>query len=390
VGGYIVRARRPDAWDAIVALLIALDARHGSYFHTVMRECRRLSNSRPEVDGLDNLLPIPEQHLHNVTVDRERRRAAEGYATPADARAFLQMARQDPSAHRETVAASPYHVNPLVAAYFRAVEEDSCSATTADTGKMHDSPTGSTGPTEAVFQLLAEAGMMPDRPRALLEAGVAGEGPAAVTRLRQLMEHVRDADESAYFARTRELAFLGNALLAGCSIQSRPFTASEAADAAASVCNLGLELWNSPQQDNHLVDHDLVAAFEVGWSALHRDVSMFVVRQLVATLDGLRGIDLDTRRDTAAFRVALVKHRDAGTPWLARNAANALAPLDMTAWISVVGLLDECPILPATLTAILERRTAPVSPHAFDFISTPAQIGDIRVFMGMLPHLLSR
>ncbi len=35
--------------------------------------------------------------------------------------------------------------------------------------------------------------------------------------------------------------------------------------------------------------------------------------------------------------------------------------LDMTAWISVLGLLDECPILPAALTAVLERRTAPVS-----------------------------
>jgi hypothetical protein len=51
-----------------------------------------------------------------------------------------------------------------------------------------------------------------------------------------------------------------------------------------------------------------------------------------------------------------------------------------TAWISVLGLLDECPILPETLTAILERRTAPVSPTAFQFISTTAQIGDIRVF----------
>jgi hypothetical protein len=56
----------------------------------------------------------------------------------------------------------------------------------------------------------------------------------------------------------------------------------------------------------------------------------------------------------------------------------------------VLGLLDECPILPASLTAVLEARTTPVSPTAFEFISTPAQIGDIRVFMGMLPGLLSR
>ena len=94
MAGYIVRARRADAWDAIVALLVALDAEHGNYFHAVMQGCRRLSNSRPEIDGLDDLLLAPEQHLHDVAIERERRRSRQGYATPADARAFLQMARQ--------------------------------------------------------------------------------------------------------------------------------------------------------------------------------------------------------------------------------------------------------------------------------------------------------
>jgi hypothetical protein len=64
--------------------------------------------------------------------------------------------------------------------------------------------------------------------------------------------------------------------------------------------------------------------------------------------------------------------------------------LDMTAWISVRGLLDECPVVPAALTAVLERRTTPVSATAFEFISTTAQIGDIRVFMGALQGVLSR
>ena len=94
VGGYLVCAIRPDAWDAIVALLLALDAAHGDCFHAVMRGCRRLSNSMPEVDGLDDLLMEPEQLLHDVAVDREQRRSQQGYSTPADARAFLQMARQ--------------------------------------------------------------------------------------------------------------------------------------------------------------------------------------------------------------------------------------------------------------------------------------------------------
>src|SRR4051812_6509479 len=39
VGGYIVRARRPDAWDAIVALFFALSAEHGHFLQAVMEGC---------------------------------------------------------------------------------------------------------------------------------------------------------------------------------------------------------------------------------------------------------------------------------------------------------------------------------------------------------------
>ena len=129
VGGYIVRARRADAWDAIVTLLVALDAEHGNYFHAVMQGCRRLSNSRPEIDGLDDLLLAPEQHLHDVAIERERRRSQQGYATPADARAFLQMARQPKHTRSGASVTGSIEVNPIVAAYFRAADEAPESST---------------------------------------------------------------------------------------------------------------------------------------------------------------------------------------------------------------------------------------------------------------------
>ena len=142
--------------------------------------------------------------------------------------------------------------------------------------------------------------------------------------------------------------------------------------------------------DSFLIDHDLVTAFEVGWSVLYQDVSLFVAHQLISMLDDLHCVDRDIQRGFVALRRELAKQRDAGTPWLARDAADVLAMLDMTAWTSVLGLLDECPVLPAALTAILEGRTTSVSPTAFDFISTAAQIGDIRNFMRKLPDILSR
>ena len=248
---------------------------------------------------------------------------------------------------------------------------------------------------------------MPERSRALLEAAVDDPRATKLPHLKRLMEFVLHHDETAYLARSRELAFLANTLLAGSSVQSRPFMPPEASDAAACICNLGLECWparwpgatrrvhrrqridTAMPPNAFLVDHDLVTAFEVGWSALYQDVSLFVADQLVSTLADLHCVDADTRRGLRALRRKLEKQRKAGTPWLARDAADVLAMLDMTAWVSVIGLLDECPILPAALTAVLERRTTSVSPTAFEFISTSAQIRDIRLFMGMLSGVLS-
>jgi hypothetical protein len=122
---------------------------------------------------------------------------------------------------------------------------------------------------------------------------------------------------------------------------------------------------------------------------LYQDVSLFAADQLMATLAGLRCVDADTARGLHALQCQLATQRAAGTPWLARDAADVLARVDAIAWISVVGLLDECPIVAETLTAVLERRKTAVSPTAFAFISTMAQIGDVRVFMKTLPHLLS-
>ena len=389
VGGYLVRARRSDAWDAIVTLLVTLEIEWNDYYHTVMQGCRPLSDSRPEIDGLDDLLMAPEQYLEDVAIEREARRSRHGYATPADARAFLQMARRPPTTTRPTAT------NPIVTAYFRAAEEaadastEGTAAEASERASTHDATDVSmsgdddiTTSIDAIIQLLGDAGMMPDSPRGLLTAADADSRLARVPILQRVLKCAQEQDETAYLTRSRELAFLANALLAGCSVQSRPFTAQEASDAAACICNLGLEC--------RPVDHDLIAAFELGWSVLHRDVSLFVANQLIETLDDLRCDDADTRQGLRTLQRKLAKEREAGTLWLARDAADVLAMFDMTAWISVIGLLDECPILPATIHAVLERRTTSVSPTAFEFISTAAQIGEVRLFMRTLPDLLSR
>src|SRR5262249_35922016 len=94
VGGYLLVARRADSWEAIVEVLTSLDAGRPDYFHRVMRGCRALSNSGYEIDGLDDLLPEGDQVMFDLAVDRERRRENQGYESPAQARAFLQMSRE--------------------------------------------------------------------------------------------------------------------------------------------------------------------------------------------------------------------------------------------------------------------------------------------------------
>ena len=402
VGGYVVFANGVCCWDAIVALLLALEANHRAYFHTVMRGCRRLSEPRPETDGLDNLLGAPEQLLYDIGVSRNDRRAERGYLTPPEARAFLQMAIQPHHGPHQ-----PPPVNPIVVAYLRSGEEATATAAPgaclADHGPVPPSDADEAKTVETVLVLLAEAARAPEGPRALL--GRSSGRESRVSRVRALMEIARVSDESAFLARSREVAFLANALMAGCSVQARRFTAQEASDAAIATCNLGIGLWPSHwldegarnsappivrgtgPSDSFLSDHDLVTAFQVGWAALH-EASLFVAQHLLGVLKHVRALDTKTHEGLVTLRRTLTRCCKAGAPWLVRDALDVLAILDTTTWTALIGTLDECPVVPDALIALLERRTGAVSATAFEFVSSPEQIDEIRAFAQKLPGFL--
>src|SRR5262249_51096566 len=71
LGGYCIISRRTDSWDAIVSILVSLDAEHTDYFHRVMRGCRALSNAGYEAD-VQNLPAVEEQSLFDLFIDREQ------------------------------------------------------------------------------------------------------------------------------------------------------------------------------------------------------------------------------------------------------------------------------------------------------------------------------
>jgi len=401
VGGYLVVARRTGAWDAIVGVLTSLDAEHHGYFHRVMRGCRSLSNSKPEVDGLDDLLPDEEQVMFDLAFNRERRREQQGYVTPAQARAFLQMSRQVRLGHDTTPPS-----NPVARAYFRAIEWT--TAADADSGSRR-LPTASGAPAApeesaaaitAIVDVLLDAGILPQQPRALLDRPQSHAPRLA--RIQAQMQFAGDRDHAAYSMRSQELAYLANTNMAGCSLQARPFTAQEASDAAIAVCNLGLENWprhwllakvhqgssvvdaGTALPDDFLVGHDLVSVFQVGWTVLHDDVCMYTAEQLIGVLTRLRYDDRAIQAGLDALRIKMAKHWQVGAPWRARGLLDVMMILDMPAWATLLGLIDECPVIHASIGASRGSPTRAVSASAFEFISENNQIASVREFMQSL------
>ena len=370
VGGYHVVARREDAWQAIVAVLLSLDTHHRARFDELMSALRALSNSGRERDGLDALLGAADQMMLDAASERERRRRKQGFASPADARAFLQMSR----CVRAGVVPPP---NPLARAYFRSIDMSTA---------FDESDTPKAGTDADVMELLTQAGVVPQQaPQGLLT----GDHDSSFDRLSDLHHHMRlvfERDQAAFEERHAELAYLANALMAGCSIQSRPFTAKEASDAAAAACNLGLG--RSALPDGYLLGHDLIGIFQIGWTALHEEVGMYAAQTVIDLARRMRSDDTHVKSGLRTLRIAMRRQVQAGTPWRAEPSLDVIAMLDQPAWAALTALIAECPVIHDALTASLSRRARAIDPHGFTFIASNADIATVREFMASLPDRL--
>jgi hypothetical protein len=357
IGGYVIETRQTSAWDPILELLAFLAAERGEYFHRLMRRCVRLSNGAREEDASHSLLEDAEQHLFDLAGEREARREQQGYVTPAQAHAFLRSARD------LKLDADRPERSVIARAYFRAFEPSLPEV------EERQPQAGGDAPVESVLEVLRDEGVLADQPRALLEAG-----DPATSRLAWIESHLASHPESA-----EELAYLANAIVAGCAVQGRPFTEREAGDAIVATCNLGLENWPP-----HWVDRDLVTAFQVGWTVLQRDVCIYASRRLIEVLAEIVCSDRDTHLALHRLRRDLIRHLSDREPWRARESLDAVLALDAPAWAALLGLIDECPVLHAALGAS-GRRCATINPTEFAFISGNGDIAAVRAFMGSLP-----
>ena len=332
-----------------------------------MRGVVACSDAGREFDGLDDLLETEEQSIFDISVERDHRREQRGYATPAQARAFLQMARQG----RVDAGA-----DPIAQAYFRAVEEITDSKGTG--AVMNCAPA-------EVVEMLVDAGVLPQPPQALLP-GSRDPSVNRLAKMRSQMQQVFERDAVIYSTRSAELAFLANTLVAGCTIQSRAFTPQEAAEAAVAVCNLGL-VHTPDLPDDHLLRRDLVGVFQIGWKTLHEDVAMYAAEQLVDTLTRFRISDREIQAELNFLRIEMMKQWRARTPWRARRRLETIAMLDAPAWAALNALADDCPVRHAALLAG-ESRAHRFEMSQFEWISDRSDLAAVQEFMQALPETL--
>jgi hypothetical protein len=219
---YHLIARRHDGWDAIIALLVALDRDHHDYLMRLLEQLAYLSAEQIDDDGgLYEVLTSGDMLEVDVAAAREDRRAGEGFVAPSSATAFLKLARTPALAGLE---AEP--VDPITAAYFRQLGPPRAAA------PGHAAPT--TRATDPLVEVLLDEEVIAP-PRAQLSPASSGEDPLAAA-LAELFER----DPARHVRCLQELAYLANVLAAGHAIDGRAPRPAEAADLALATCRHGL------------------------------------------------------------------------------------------------------------------------------------------------------
>jgi hypothetical protein len=225
IGEYLLLSKRYDGFDAVVAVLTALDRDHHDLLERVLERCCAASAAFIEDNGgLYEVLSSEEMLAADAAADREDRRARLGFVSPSSAAAFLKLAAlDDPDA-----VASSRSRDAVTQAYFRELEARAVGAAR---------PRAAGGEGRAASELvgtLRELGVVKGEAPPLLTGGLADPFRGAMIALSQ-----RSPEKHA--ARMAELAYLANVLSSGASLDGRRYLPLEAATTAVDVCAEGLE-----------------------------------------------------------------------------------------------------------------------------------------------------
>ncbi len=213
---YLLVSRSDRGWDALLSTLLTLDERHPQLLRGVLSRCatathEAVGSARKLYAALDG----EELLLEDARAEREARRAERGYVSPADARAFLALARTAPEQPEE---------DPITRAHFRELKPRTDPSPSA-------APAAGPPGTTPLRQLLLEAGVEPDAHAA---------PPPAGARFRQALGELLELDPEAHQRVIEELAYLSNVLIAGDTSAARVWRPVEAAERVLELCDEGL------------------------------------------------------------------------------------------------------------------------------------------------------
>ncbi len=233
--GYLLVARRTDGWDAVLALVLALDRDHRAFLERVLDHAARLSSHLTEdLDVLVTALSDVESLAEDVEAEREDRRARQGYVEPRAARSFLELAK------RPFTGTDPSARDAVTRAYFRELARDTKAPRATASPKL-----------AALVSELAE----PEAATPLLLPGGKGasKGPE-VPKLTRAMRRLRELDLGSFEARLEELVYLTNVLVAGATSEEGRYRPADAAASVLATVTRGAELLLEEQGSRATLD----------------------------------------------------------------------------------------------------------------------------------------
>jgi len=247
---YRLIARDASAWEDVWNALLLLDRDHHDRLRELIEQCCAMTTEFINGQGtLYEVLTSEEMLENDVAAEREDRRAAEGFISPADARSFLELARRaDASDERD----------PITRAYFRALEDPRAEKPGGREADEH-SPArdsqlaaASAGVSQLVELLEAAQVVAPanQQPLAILTAGTSGKAKRGAAKagkskrtaplFEAAMSDLRERDAALFSQRVEELGYLVNVLMAGGEHEGRQPRSMEALETVLKTCEAGL------------------------------------------------------------------------------------------------------------------------------------------------------
>ncbi len=227
IDGYLLVSRIHNGWDAVIALILALDRDHRPLLVRILDRCADIaSKSIEDIDGLLTALSDEESLAEDVEAEREDRRGKQGYVEPRAARSFLALAREP-----LTTAVSSGERDHISKAYFRDFERPFPT----DSNAVADSPNLVGLPGTMGIDKLSQ----PSRPTIEKIESVGSDGSRPLVEAMRLLN---DLDTRAFNERLEELEYLSNVLVAGAGTMGKRFRSADAAEAVLATVSLGAEL----------------------------------------------------------------------------------------------------------------------------------------------------